>query len=272
MWFDSCLLIRVMKQNSRLPALLIGVILLGIAPMIGLAQSQILVHVNSNDSDAAVYADSSYLGLVRGSPYRVPHTTGVIRLSTLQSAAWSIPPIQVSLHAEPGDSVYITLNFPMYHRIESDPFGAEIWFQQGSERRFIGVTPTVFSSMSALDGMFHIELGGYDLGIVEPKTELWNRYQISLTALNQTNHYVGSSRTMKRQRRWIDWSASAIAVAAGIVAVHYKFQADRINDEYLETGDASLRPRVAKLDDNSGIALGVMQAGLVTLAVRFALR
>ena len=56
------------------------------------------------------------------------------------------------------------------------------------------------------------------------------------------------------------------------MAVHYKFRADRINDDYLATGDPSLRPRVARLDDRSGIALGVMQVGLVTLAVRFAFK
>ncbi|MCY4159195.1 MAG: hypothetical protein OXE92_09455 [Bacteroidetes bacterium] len=258
------------KQGSQYWTKFLG-IFLSILPSVGLAQSQVLVHITSNDMDAAVYADSLYLGLVRGSPYWIESTAEMISLSTLRPAAWSMPPLQAPIEAKPGDSVYVTLNFPMYHRIESHPFGADAWLQQGSERRFLGVTPVVFSSADVYKGMFYIELEGYTPGIIEPKTELWNRYQVSLTALSPANQHQGMSRTVSRQRRWIDWSASAVAVVAGVVAVHYKFRADRINDEYQETGDASLRPRVARLDDYSGIALGVMQAGLVTLAVRFIL-
>ncbi len=237
-----------------------------------MAQSPILVHIISNDLDAAAYADSLYLGLANGSPYWVDPTTRTIRLSTLRAAAWSMPPIQVPLRAGPGDSVRVTLNFPHYHRIESHPFGAEAWLQEGVKRRLLGLTPVVFSSSGTVDGVFHIELEGYLPGVVKPKTDLWNRYEISLKALAPVNERSGLSHEMNGRKSWIDWGTAAVAVAAGVVAVHYKFRADRINDEYLMTGDASLRPRVAKLDDYSGIALGVMQAGLVTLAVRFALK
>ncbi len=237
-----------------------------------MAQSQILVQIRSNDMDAAVYADSSYLGLVRGSPYWVDPATRTIRLSTLRPAAWSMPPIQVPLRAVPGDSVRITLNFPNYHRIESYPFGAEAWLQEGAERRFLGLTPVVFTSSGLRNRTFHIELDGYAPGAVKAETEIWNHYEISLEPLAGLNELSGISTAMKERRNWIDWGTAAVAVVAGVVAVHYKFRADRINDEYLMTGDASLRPRVAELDNYSGVALGVMQAGLVTLAVRFAIR
>lgn len=241
-------------------------------PCISMAQSQILVQILSNDMDAAAYADSLYLGPASGSPYWVHPATRTIRLSTLRAAAWSMPPIQVPLEAEPGDSVRVTLNFPNYHRIESYPFGAEAWLQEGAKRRLLGLTPVVFSSSGTIDGMFHIERKGYIPSVVKPKTDLWNRYEISLKALAQVNERSGLSPAMKQRRSWIDWGTAALAMAAGVVAVHYKFRADQINDEYLMTGDASLRPRVARLDDYSGVALGVMQAGLVTLAVRFALK
>ena len=271
MWSGSYPQTQMLKPDSRLTVMILGSVLLLLKSTIVSAQSQALLHIKSNDMDAAVYADSSYLGPVHGSPYWVDPMSSTITLSTLRASTWNVSPIQTFFNAEPGDSVHVTLNFPTYHRIESHPFGAEAWLQRGSERKLLGLTPLVFHSVNTQDGMFHIEMEGYNPGIVKPKTDLWNRYEVSLTALDQVNRQSATSRTVKHQRRWIDWGAAAVAVVAGAVAVHYKFRADRINDEYLETGNASLRPRVAKLDDYSGIALGVMQAGLVTLAVRFAL-
>ncbi len=248
--------------------------LLSMHPWIGTAQSLARIDIRSNDMDAAVYADSLYLGLVRGGPYWIDHAASKISLVTSRSAAWSILPIQTSFSAIPGDSVIVTLNFPMYHRIESHPYGAKAWIQKGEERRLLGLTPIVFTTSSeAPFGFFHIEMEGYSPAVLTPKTQLWNQYNVTLSALTQQTKQSGETGSVKKhQRKWIDWSAAAVAVAAGVVAVHYKFRADQINDEYLATGDPSLRPRVARLDDYSGIALGVMQAGFITLAVRFALK
>ena len=260
------------RHNSQLVLLLWSILLSVALPSAVMAQSQALVHITSNDSDAAVYADSLYLGPVRGSPYRVDHRTRTITLSALRASTWNVAPVRAPLQATPGEDVHLTLNFPIYHRIESSPFGAQAWLERGSERRLLGVTPVVFHSIDTHDGTFHIEMDGHVPGIIKPGTELWNRYEITLVALDQGNQQSGTRHTARHQRRWIDWGMAAVAVVAGAVAVHYKFRADHINDRYLETGDASLRPRVARLDDYSGVALGVMQAGLVTLAVRFALR
>ena len=63
-----------------------------------------------------------------------------------------------------------------------------------------------------------------------------------------------------------------MAVAAGAVSIHYKFKADRLNEQYEQTGDAALRPRIHDLDTRAGVALGVMQVGVGVLALRFILR
>ena len=134
-----------MKFSCRLVLALWGGLFAAL-PSISMAQPQVLVHIETNDANAAVYADSVYLGLASGSPYWVDHDTDVIRLSTLRAAAWSVSPLREQLRATPGDTVLVSLNFPMYHRIESHPFGAEAWLQEGSERRLLGRTPVVFAS------------------------------------------------------------------------------------------------------------------------------
>ncbi|MCY4001175.1 MAG: hypothetical protein OXF84_10270 [Bacteroidetes bacterium] len=236
------------------------------------AQAPILVQITSNDPNAAVYADSLYLGLVHGSPYWVHPSIHRIRLRTLMPASWSVPPISSPLVAQPSDTVQLALNFPMYHRVESFPLGAETWLQSGEQRRFLGVTPVVFHSHGLRDSLIHVEMEAYESATIQPKTEIWNVYNVSLTPLESSLMSAsGASKIEKKQRQWIDWGLATVAVVAGVLAVDYKFRADRINDRYLETGDTSLRPRVARLDDYSGVALGVMQAGIITLGIRFVL-
>jgi len=260
-----------MRFNVESIAGLIG-LLMALVPAFAVGQSPVLFHLTSNDPDAAVYADSLYIGLVNQSPFWVDPNTSSIRLTTLRGGSWSVRPIKMRFEPAYDDTVYAHLNFPMYHQIESHPLAAKVWLQSGIERRFLGVTPMVFSSEELRDSTFIVEHDGYLSKSIEPKMDIWNRYMTSLTLLTQEKS-LSTVNTINRQRRqWIDWSIAIVGVAAGVAAVHYKFRADKINDNYLETGDPSLRPRVARLDDYSGIALGVMQAGAITLAVRFALR
>jgi len=260
-----------MRFNHPSIVLLMGLFMMAV-PWNGVAQSPVLLHVSSNDSDAAVYADSEYLGVVHESPFWINSETNTIQLATLQAASWSILPIQMSLEEEVDDTVFARLNFPMYHQIESHPLSAKVWLGNTTERRLLGVTPMVFSTYGLRDSTFQVELDGYSPESIQPKMEIWNRYMTSLIPLDQNISISTVNSVTGPKRKWIDWSIAVVGFAAGVAAVHYKFRADRINDDYLETGDPALRPRVARLDDYSGIALGVMQAGVVTLAIRFALR
>lgn len=235
------------------------------------AQDGVLVHIVTNHPEAIAYADTVLLGSARLAPYRVHASTREIRLVAAGERTWSVLPVEVSLDAAPGDTVSVHLDFPFYHRIETHPFGADAWLQRGGLRTRLGTTPFVHVQQAALSGVFVLELEGYASRTVEPRNELWNRYEIRLTPLDLA---TGDSQPLRsiRRRWWIDATAAALAVTAGAVTVHYKFKADRLNDRYQETGDPTLRPRVATLDDRAGIALGVMQVGLGTLAIRFILR
>ena len=81
---------------------------------------------------------------------------------------------------------------------------------------------------------------------------------------------------MSRQT-WVDVGIGAAAVAAGAVAVHYKFRADRIDDRYRDPedpgfADEALRQDALRLDRLSTVALVAMQVGVGALAIRFVLR
>jgi hypothetical protein len=78
-------------------------------------------------------------------------------------------------------------------------------------------------------------------------------------------------------RTLTDLGIGAATLAAGAVAVHYKFRADSVDDQYralasAQRGSTALRDEASRLDRLSAVALGAMQVGVGVLAVRFALR
>ena len=236
------------------------------------ANAQVLVHVATNASTASAWADSMYLGPARSGPFMVGADTRRIQLVYGQATGWSLAPVGAPLDAADGDTVYLRLHFPLYHRIESHPFGATAYLINEGSKTQLGTTPLTYSSPEAIRGRFALELAGYQSAELEPGVHIWNRYETRLVPVKGELVARHSWQPVQRWRWWIDAGIGVAAVTAGAVAVHYKFQADAIDDDYRQTGDPTLRPRIARLDDRSGVALGVMQAGLMTLAVRFALR
>ena len=236
------------------------------------AQNQVLLEVGSNNDIAVVYADSIRLGPVHAGPYLIPAYTRAIKLLPGLMQAWSISPLLRTIEAAPGDTVRLWMDFPFHHRLDSHPFGARAYLDDGSVRTLLGTTPVVHVTGSPTPGVFAVELDGFEPVRITPRSEIWNRYDITLTALDQAS---GSAQVLdipKRRRTWIDYAAATVGIAAGIAAVHYKFKADRLDDTYRDTGDPALRPRIARFDDYSGLALGVMQINIGVLAIRFALR
>jgi hypothetical protein len=75
-----------------------------------------------------------------------------------------------------------------------------------------------------------------------------------------------------KRRAWIDYAALGTAVAAGVLAIHYKFKADDLYSQYEQTRDQSVRQEIKSYDVRSGVAFGVMQGGIGLFALRLALR
>ncbi len=92
------------------------------------------------------------------------------------------------------------------------------------------------------------------------------------SALQASQMTPQSWRPRSTRLNWIDYSILAATGAAAVVAVHYKFKADDLYRAYLDTGDPTLRPRIRSLDTRSAVALGTMQAGVVTFGARLLLR
>ncbi|MEX0822648.1 MAG: hypothetical protein WD021_10915 [Rhodothermales bacterium] len=257
-------------RNSVLLLVLIGLFAVPDA----LAQDDIYVGVNTNYPQALVYADSLLIGSVPDGLVVVPGKTRALRLVPPDPDSWSVAPVSTPLDAEAGDTVEVQLDFLYHYRVESVPFGADVLLEDERERRRIGETPLLYRSPRPLSGKLLVRLDGYAVERVVPGQEIWNRHVVSMMPsddLDPTAAQV-SWTPPRRHRDWIDYAALGTAVAAGVLAVRYKFKADGLHATYHDTGDPRIRSDIQMYDTRSAVALGVMQAGIGVFAVRLALR
>ncbi len=232
-----------------------------------------MVAVETNYPDAIVYIDSMRMGPANWRTFAATAGRHTLRLLAPGEAAWSIEPVEQEVTLTPGDTTHASLFFPLYHRIESLPLGATVYLREEQGRTALGKTPVTYPAPATTKGSFVVELFGYRVHEVVPGRDVWNRYVIQMQPLYDSSapDVLPQVQSHKR-RRWIDAAAAGLVVAGGILTVHHKFKADRLNDNYQATGDPDLRPRIARLDDRAAIALAGMQVGLVTIGVRFYLR
>ena len=239
--------------------------LVGTAEVFG--QSSGVLQIDTNYPESIVYVDSLRLGQANEGAFYVRAGQHTLRLFPPGEAAWSVAPLEKELTISSQDTMFVKLDFLLHHRVNSSPPGAAVFLTSETEPLSFGETPTTFTTTEAV-GLIELRLQGYQSQEIPLRSEIWNLYEINLSPLLNLEGEQGILEVPKR-RRWITISAAALVVAGGVLAVHHKFKADRLNDSYQETGDPALRPRIARLDDRSAIALIGMQAGLITIGVRF---
>ncbi|HMB91587.1 MAG TPA: hypothetical protein VKP65_12115 [Rhodothermales bacterium] len=252
----------------------LGVLLLVLITLPVQAQESVVTLVQTNLPGATVYADSLLLGTAETGRFLVPVGTRHLRLLPPGHGLWSIEPLEVAFTAQLGDTLELDLPFPYHYKIESIPFGASVSVDSDGEKLLVGKTPVQFTLEEVPDNGFVVERPGYLIEHVEAGEEVWNRTVLTLRPVvpETTTATEVEWEPPHKRHRWIDYTAAVVALGAGALAVHYKFQADRLDDRYRETTDPTLRSEIRALDTRSTIALGVMQGGIGVLAIRFVLR
>lgn len=236
-----------------------------------MAQSR-WIRIDTNRPESNVYADSTWLGLANMDIYRLPEGARQISLIPAIADVWSIPSVTFDLTTLLADTTDLELDFPYYYSLESIPSGANVYIGRISSGDAIGTTPMLYESEFPVENAFVFELDGYRLEHIFPLSNLWNRNLVSLQS--EKDLYLGlpeaSADAPKARRRWIDYLAVSAVVAGGVLAVHYKTQANNLYDKYTQTGDPDVLVRVEALDTRSAIALGTMQIGFTVVVFRIA--
>lgn len=251
--------------------LLICLLMASVGPL----QAQpVVITVETNWPEALVFADSLRLGPASLKTFTVPASASLFRLVPPAGDAWSVEPVAEVLDAAPGDTITLRIDFPYHYQIESLPFGATVIAETPNERLQLGRTPLRYQTNAPLTGSLVIERTGYVVQQIKPGQAVWNRYVVTLTPAQHPGPETAEVAWTppRRRRRWLDYTAAGVAVAASVFSIHQKFKADRLFDEYQQTRDPDLRGRIEAYDTRAIVGLGVMQVGVGVLAVRFALR
>ena len=179
-----------------------------------------------------------------------------------------------------GDTLRVRLALPVRRRVESVPRGAAIALAlpDGSIRD-LGTAPLTVDLPAAAQAELVATAEGYESARqpVGASTEVTFVLVPEPGARVPPEVQTFATRRASRRRTLVDLGIGAATLAAGAVAVYYKFEADAVDDQYrdpesLRRGDEALRQEALRLDRRSGVALGVMQAGVGVLALRFVLR
>ncbi len=265
-----------MRRRSRYDvrvAVVLASLVLSVGPASVRGQTPSVVVIDTNYPQAAVYADDVLLGTAGERVFRLPLGTATIRLVAGGKANWSIPPLTHDLKTGRTDTVGLRLDFPYYYRFESTPFGASV-FDGGVNDDLLGQTPLVRSFTDPLTRRIVFALDGYEPREIAPGNDVWNVHSVELRPVEEGERRNGevALQPPDSRRKWIDYAALGTAAVAGVLAVHYKFKADRRYDVYRDTGDPALRPDIKRYDVYSGVALGVMQGSLGLFAIRLVLK
>jgi len=227
--------------------------------------------VQSNLPGSLVLVDSSYAGTVgEQRVIRVDPGSHRVGVTPSEVGSWVLSPPETDVVAVEGDTVSVTLDFPITYRIDSVPFGAAV-FREDDDRA-LGETPVIFSTDEVLRAAIILEKSGYATERIIPGTEVINQHTVSLRPLegqiarSDAEEWSPGSRSSK----WLTYSAVGLIVAGGALAVHFKFEADDKYQEYLVTADSETKHEVDRLDRLSYVALGGVQVGLGILVYRLA--
>lgn len=247
-------------------------------PIAASAQDRAWIILETNAQDAVVYADSIRLGSADAALFTIAPGATRLRLVRPNAGTWSEPPTETTVHPTVGDTIHVILNVPYRYRIESVPFGATVYLASDSSRSEpLGETPVLLERSTPLGEALVLRRQGYHARTIEPGSALWNRHSAVLEPTQSQREAAAATEVewhppSRRQAAWIDYASVGLGVVGAVVAVHYKFKADRLYDQYLETGDLSLRSPIERYDRRSGAALIGMQVGITVFAIRLILK
>jgi hypothetical protein len=193
--------------------------------------------------------------------------------------AWN--PLRATARVGPlaaGDTARVALALPVRYRVETMPQGATVVLDGPDGTRTLGLAPLTVDLPRNTQASVVARLDGY----ADARARLdgaGGRVTLALDGVGGAAPPVVLLPTERSylSRTLTDLGIGALTLAAGAVAVYYKFEADARDDRYRDPNSAErglepLRTEAESFDRRSAIALGAMQVGVGVLALRFVLR
>jgi len=239
-----------------------------------------LLAIETNAPGAIVMVGSEAIGTAANSPFLISVGPKQITLVEATVDGWEPRRAMGSAVIRPNETTSLRIDLPIRYRIDSMPPDVEVALRaDGGEEEELGVAPFTVDRPEVMRGMLVGRRPGFMPAEMTPGDSLVNRHTLILNPMQVGSELDGVATWIPphEPRRWIDYAAAGVALAAASVAIYYKFEADAVDDRYrspdsLERGDPLLKDEAERLDLYSLGALGVMQAGITVLTIRFILR
>lgn len=203
---------------------------------------------------------------------------GTRRVALVEAGVWNPRRSESEARIVAGDSVRVDLVLPYRVRVETMPIRAVIvrTFPDGRQET-LGTAPLTFDLAPGERADLRATLTDYLPATAEAEGPGPVTLLMTPAPGAQPDVALLPTERSTASRTWVDVGIGAAALAAGAVAVHFKFRADAIDDRYrgtdpVDRGDESLRQEALRLDRLSAAALMGMQVGVGALAIRFVLR
>ena len=199
--------------------------------------------------------------------------------ATADAGVWGSRRVETEVDVAPGDSLRLALTLPRRVRVETLPIRALVVFESTAGAvDTLGTGPVTVDLVPDETGTVTATLEGYapasaSLG---PGADVVTLVLRPAAGAQPEIALLPTARSTRR-RTTVDVALGAASLAAGALAIHFKFRADGIDDDYRGPdpalrGDEALRQDALRYDRYSAVALGAMQVGLGTLAVRLIFR
>ena len=172
---------------------------------------------------------------------------------------WLVPALTETISVNANEHVKRAVSFPVVYHITSDPYGAEVRYNDS----LIGRTPFMFSAPTGK-------------GVVVLSKEGYENIELPLTSDGGVLHAVLVSKIGKAPPVLVNgeqmksmtpvYLSSGAAIISGTVAAYFKIKADGYYNDYRNTGDEEALRRVRKFDSISGVALVTSEISLLKLS------
>ncbi len=203
---------------------------------------------------------------------------GTRRVALVESGVWDPRRHAAEAQVNAGDSVTVALALPLRVRVETMPIRALVVRTHPDGRRdTLGTAPLVLDLAPGERARLGASLDGYLPATAEADGSGPVTLLLTPAPGAQPDATLLPTERSTASRTLVDVGIGAATLAAGALAVHFKFRADAVDDRYRGTdpadrGDEALRQEALRLDRLSAAALVGMQVGVGALAIRFVLR
>jgi hypothetical protein len=211
-----------------------------------------LLNINSEPEKALVYIDSKLIGLTPVTNLKVKPGTYILKVKNPEISDWLESDYEQRIDVRAGDTLNLFVTFDKYVKINSIPFGADIFLGDS----ILGVTPSVFKLKELVGKRLKISKKGYD------EVEIFidgkaRKFEVNLKPKNGVDEEL---RKGSRDKLKMVLPIAGISLSSGLVSIYFKTKADALYDEYLKTGDAGKLNTIKTYDRVSAFTLIIFEA------------